>query len=62
LAGCALGCYLLVDLGLVSRKPFIVELGLAGLLVALGAFAYVRRRSRPSGSGGRAQRQRGITS
>jgi hypothetical protein len=62
LAGCALGCYLLVDLGLVSRKPFIVGLGLAGLLVALGAFAYVRRRSRPSGSGGRAQRQRGITS
>ena len=43
LAGCALGCYLLVDLGLVSRKPFIVGLGLAGLLVALGAFAYVRR-------------------
>jgi hypothetical protein len=48
LAGCALGSYLLVDLGLVSRKPFIVGLGLAGLLVALGAFAYVRRRSQPS--------------
>jgi hypothetical protein len=47
LAGCALGSYLLVDLGLVSRKPFIVGLGLAGLLVALGAFAYVRRRSQP---------------
>jgi serine/threonine protein kinase len=51
LAGCALGSYLLVDLGLVSRKPFIVGLGLAGLLVALGAFAYVRRRSQPSRSG-----------
>jgi serine/threonine-protein kinase len=43
LAGCGLGSYLLVDLGLVARKPFIVGLGLAGLLVALGTFVYVRR-------------------
>ena len=62
LAGCALGSYLLVDLDLVSRKPFIVGLGLAGLLVALGAFAYVRRRSRPSRGGGHAGRQSGGTS
>jgi serine/threonine protein kinase len=43
LAGCGLGSYLLVDLGLVSRKPFIIGLGFTGLLVALGTFAYVRR-------------------
>jgi serine/threonine protein kinase len=47
LAGCGLGSYLLVDLGLVARKPFIVGLGFAGLLVALGTFVYVRRKSRP---------------
>ena len=46
LAGCGLGCYLLVDLGLVARKPFIIGLGFAGLLVALSTFAYVRRNSR----------------
>jgi hypothetical protein len=45
LAGCGLGSYLLVDLGLVDRKPFIIALGFMGLLVALGTFAYVRRRS-----------------
>ena len=45
LAGCGLGSYLLVDLKLVARKPFIVGLGFAGLLVALGTFAYVRRRA-----------------
>jgi serine/threonine protein kinase len=56
LAGCALGSYLLVDLGLVARKPFIIGLGLTGLLVALAAFAYVRRRSRPSPGGGQAQK------
>jgi hypothetical protein len=44
LAGCGLGSYLLVDLGLVARQPFIIGLGFAGLLVALGTFAYVRRR------------------
>jgi hypothetical protein len=45
LAGCGLGSYLLVDLGIVDRKPFIIGLGFAGLLIALGTFAYVRRRS-----------------
>ena len=45
LAGCGLGSYLLVDLGLVDRKPFIIGLGFVGLLVALGTFSYVRRRS-----------------
>ena len=44
LAGCGLGSYLLVDLGLVARKPFIIGLGFTGVLVALGTFAYVRRR------------------
>jgi len=42
LLGCGLGCYLLVDLGLVARKPFILGLGAVGLAVAFGAFAYVR--------------------
>ena len=46
LMGCGLGSYLLVDLGLVARKPFIIGLGMVGLVVALGAFAYVRRESR----------------
>lgn len=45
LAGCGLGSYLLVDLGLVDRKQFIIGLGFIGLLVALGTYAYVRRRS-----------------
>ena len=43
LLGCGLGSYLLVDLRLVARKPFIIGLGAVGLVVALGAFAYVRR-------------------
>ena len=46
LAGCGLGSFLLVQLNLVARKPFIIGLGLAGLSVALGAFVYVRRASR----------------
>jgi serine/threonine-protein kinase len=44
LAGCGLGSYLLVELGIVNRQAFIVGLGFAGLLTALGTFAYVRRR------------------
>jgi hypothetical protein len=43
LVGCGLGSYLLVDLELVARKPFVIGLGVVGLAVALGAFAYVRR-------------------
>jgi hypothetical protein len=46
LAGCGLGSYLLVELGLVERKPFIIGLGIAGLVIALGTFEYVRYRSR----------------
>lgn len=46
LAGCGLGSYLLVDLGIVDRKRFIIGLGFAGLIVALGTFAWVRRLSR----------------
>jgi serine/threonine-protein kinase len=45
LAGGGLGCYLLVDLGIVHRKPFIIGLGLAGLAVALGTFAFARRQA-----------------
>jgi len=45
LAGCGLGSYLLVELDIVDPKSFIVGLGLAGLLAALGTFAYVRRRA-----------------
>jgi serine/threonine protein kinase len=45
LVGCGLGSYLLVDLGLVNRKPFIIGLGFAGVLVALATFLYVKRRS-----------------
>lgn len=43
LFACGMGSYLLVDLGLVARKPFVIGLGVVGLTVALGAFAYVRR-------------------
>lgn len=46
LVGLGLGSYLLVDLQLVARKPFILSLGSVGVLVALAAFFYVRRRSR----------------
>jgi hypothetical protein len=49
LAGCGLGSYLLVDLGLVARKPFVIGLGFAGLLAALGAYGYLRARSRGTG-------------
>ncbi|MGH7942535.1 MAG: serine/threonine-protein kinase [Limisphaerales bacterium] len=45
LAGCGLGSYLLVDLGIVDRKSFIIGLGFVGLICALGTFAYVRRRA-----------------
>jgi hypothetical protein len=46
LLACGLGSYLLVDLGLVARQPFIIGLGVVGLVAALGAFAYVRRGAR----------------
>lgn len=49
LAGCGLGSYLLVKLGIVDRKSFIVGLGFSGLLVAMGAFAYARRRAQAKG-------------
>lgn len=41
LGGLALGSYLIVDLGLVARAPFILVLGTIGLLVATGAFFYL---------------------
>ena len=46
LAGCGLGSYLLVDLGLVARKPFIIGLGVTGLVVALGSFIYMKQGTR----------------
>jgi hypothetical protein len=46
LIACGLGSYLLVDLNLVARQPFIIGLGIVGIVVALGAFAYVRRGAR----------------
>ncbi len=46
LFGCGLGSYLLVDLELVAKKPFVIGLGIVGLAVALGAFAYVRQGAR----------------
>jgi serine/threonine protein kinase len=42
LAGCGLGSYLLVDLGLVAKKPFIIGLGLFGLAASLGMFGFLR--------------------
>lgn len=47
LLGSGLGSYLLVDLGLVNRKPFIIAMGAVGLAVALSVFGYGRRRARP---------------
>jgi hypothetical protein len=46
LAGCGLGSFLLVNLDLVERKPFIIGLGVAGLAVALGTFAFMQYRQR----------------
>jgi len=41
LSGVALGSYLLLDLDLVPKKPFIIALGAAGLVTALAAYAYL---------------------
>lgn len=41
LSGVALGTYLLIDLNLVPRKPFILTLGAIGLVTALAAYAYL---------------------
>jgi hypothetical protein len=41
LGGMALGSYLLIDLNLVPRKPFVLILGAAGLLTALVAYRYL---------------------
>jgi serine/threonine protein kinase len=49
LAGCGLGSYLLVELGIVDRETFIIGLGFTGLLAALGTFAYVHRREQAKG-------------
>lgn len=49
LAGLAFGSYLLVDLGLVERVPFILALGTGGLAVAGLAFAYLVKAPRSRG-------------
>jgi serine/threonine protein kinase/type IV secretory pathway VirB2 component (pilin) len=41
LSGVALGSYLLIDLNLVPRKPFVLCLGAIGLLTALSAYTYL---------------------
>ena len=45
LIGCGLGSYLLVSLGLVAKKTFVVSLGIAGISLAFGAFLFVRLKS-----------------
>jgi hypothetical protein len=57
LMGCGLGSYLLVDLGLVDRKPFIIGLGMTGLVVALGAFIYVKHGTRAGRGFGKAGKE-----
>jgi serine/threonine protein kinase len=47
LGGVALGSYLLIDLDLVPRKPFVLSLGAVGLVVALSAYVYLLRVPRP---------------
>ena len=44
LAGCGFGSYLLVDLGLVARTPFITGLGVFGVALAVGTYLYARRK------------------
>jgi uncharacterized membrane protein len=46
LVGCGLGGYLLLDLDLVTRKPFVIGLGVLGLVLALGAYIYVKHGTR----------------
>ncbi|MCC6234204.1 MAG: serine/threonine protein kinase [Verrucomicrobiales bacterium] len=41
LTGLALGSYLLLDLALVPRQPFIVALGTLGLVTAVAAYLYL---------------------
>jgi hypothetical protein len=61
LAGCGLGSYLLVELGIVNRKVFISGLGFAGLVVALGTFYLARRRARATSSPSQSDRSRVIS-
>jgi hypothetical protein len=52
LGGVALGSYLLMDLNLVPRKPFVLILGGAGLLTALVAYRYLLTAPRAKGGRG----------
>lgn len=56
LAGLALGSYLLVDLGLLERTPFILGLGGTGLAVALAALIHLLLASRSRLSANRHRR------
>ena len=46
LVGIALGSHLLIDLNLVSRAPFLIGLGIAGLVLAMATYAYLLIRPR----------------
>jgi len=59
LAGCGLGSYLLIDLELVARRPFVIGLGCCGLLVALATFLYLRYLPRLRGTRPRKPREMG---
>ncbi|MBL9126826.1 MAG: serine/threonine protein kinase, partial [Verrucomicrobiales bacterium] len=54
LGGLALGSYLLVDLGLIPKVPFIATLGVGGLGVAFAVFVYLLRLARTRTPGARA--------
>jgi hypothetical protein len=41
LGGVAFGCHLLIDLDLVSKKPFVLTLGLLGLACAVGTYLWL---------------------
>jgi len=51
LGGVALGSYLLIDLNLIPRKPFVLSLGAVGLAVALTAYIYLLMVPRPKSNG-----------
>lgn len=54
LGGLAFGCHLLIDLGLVAKKPFVLILGGIGLVVAIATYIHLltvpRRNARDANS------------
>jgi hypothetical protein len=51
LLGLGLSCFLLVDLEQISETPFVLTLGVSGLLLAFGVFIYVATAGRPRSKG-----------